>query len=57
MSTDPDQIRARVDELLSDLPTVPAGSAEDSVDLDEVAQRLGQAHDVLVTALESVEKD
>lgn len=50
MSNDPDQIRARVAELLGD-------QTEPSVtELDEVAARLEQAHDVLVQALESVEK-
>ncbi|MGE2728944.1 hypothetical protein [Mycolicibacterium vaccae] len=50
MSNDPDQIRAQIAELLGD-------QTEPSVtELDEVAARLEQAHDVLVQALESVEK-
>ena len=50
MSNDPDQIRAQVAELLGE-------SADLSIsDLDSVATRLEQAHDLLVHALESVEK-
>jgi hypothetical protein len=60
MSTDPDQIRAQVAELLADVPD----PAQDGVNLDElpeadidvIAARLEQAHDLLVRALESVEK-
>ncbi|MGE2835786.1 hypothetical protein [Mycobacterium sp. SMC-4] len=50
MSTDPDQIRAQIAELLGE-QTEPSVS-----ELDDVAARLEQAHDVLVQALESVEK-
>lgn len=68
MITEPDQIRARVAELLAELPDLagePTGAFphggdaagdEDSV-IDDVARRLEQAHEVLVEALESVEKD
>ncbi|MCV7128546.1 MULTISPECIES: hypothetical protein [Mycolicibacterium] len=49
MSNDPDQIRAQVAELLGQ-PDVTAS------DLDAVAARLEEAHDLLVRALESVEK-
>lgn len=52
MSTDADQIRAQFDALLAEVPDVTHGGA----DLDDVATRLEQAHDVLVQALESVEK-
>ena len=60
MSTDPDQIRARIAELLADLPD-PAqeGSGFDDLadaDIEVIAARLEEAHDVLVQALESVEK-
>ncbi len=60
MTTDPDQIRARIAELLADLPD-PAqegsGFADLSdADIDAIAARLEEAHDVLVQALESVEK-
>ncbi|OBF36017.1 hypothetical protein A5724_15335 [Mycobacterium sp. ACS1612] len=60
MSTDPDQIRAQIAELLADVPD-PAqeGSGFDQLadaDIDAVAARLEEAHDLLVHALESVEK-
>ena len=60
MSTDPDQIRAQIAELLAD---VPDPAHEDSnfdelaeSDIDTIAARLEEAHDLLVRALESVEK-
>jgi hypothetical protein len=60
MSTDPDQIRAQIAELLADVP----GPAQDGTnfddlaesDIDTVAARLEEAHDLLVRALESVER-
>jgi hypothetical protein len=60
MSTDPDQIRAQIAELLADVPD-PAqeGSTFDELaksDIDTIAARLEEAHDLLVRALESVEK-
>ena len=60
MSTDPDQIRAQIAELLADVPD-PAqeGSTFDQLaesDIDTIAARLEEAHDLLVRALESVEK-
>lgn len=54
MSTEPDQIRAQVSELLADLPVGDLDATD--TDIDEVAARLEAAHDVLVHALESVEK-
>jgi hypothetical protein len=57
MTTDPDHIRAQVAELLSGLPDLGADAVAVDLDLDAVAHRLGLAHDVLVRALESVEKD
>ncbi len=48
MTTDPDQIRAEIAELLADLPSPDA-------DVEAVAARLEQAHELLVRALESVE--
>ncbi|MBI3216676.1 MAG: hypothetical protein HYZ38_22915 [Mycobacterium sp.] len=61
MSTEPEQIRDRVAALLAELPDIAPNSEEsgagDDIDLDDVARLLGQAHDVLVQALESVEKD
>lgn len=62
MSTDPQQIRAGVDAILADLPRVdpdpPAGgvAVEGDIDIDAVGQRLDEAHQILVNALESVEK-
>ena len=47
MSTEPDEIRARIAALLADLP---------DVDIDSLAAKLEEAHDLLVYALESVEK-
>jgi hypothetical protein len=57
MTTDPDQIRARIAELLADLPD-PAQPGVDlaDADIDVIAARLEEAHDLLVQALESVEK-
>ena len=57
MTTDPDQIRARIAELLADLPD-PAQPGVDlaDADIDAIAARLEEAHDLLVQALESVEK-
>ena len=57
MSPDPDQIRAQIAELLADLPD----PAQDGVELadaeiDALAARLEEAHELLVQALESVEK-
>jgi hypothetical protein len=55
MSTEPDEIRARIAALMAELPDIEGpGSAE--VDIDSVAARLEEAHDLLVQALESVEK-
>lgn len=60
MTIDPDQIRAEIDALLARLPQ--PGDAEDpdkvpSLDeLEEIARRLSEAHDVLLAALESAEK-
>jgi hypothetical protein len=58
MSTDPAQIRAQIAELLADVPD-PEGANFDELaesDIDAVAARLEEAHDLLVRALESVEK-
>lgn len=52
MNTDPQQIRADVDALLVDLPDAESGD----VDIEMVGRRLDEAHQVLVRALESVEK-
>jgi hypothetical protein len=56
MSTDPDQIRAQIAELLADAPDPAAEGADlDDSDIDTIAARLEEAHDLLVRALESVE--
>lgn len=60
MTMDPEQIRVRIAELLADLPD-PAqeGSGFEDLadaDIEVIAARLEEAHDVLVQALESVEK-
>ena len=57
MSTDPDQIRAQIAELLAGLPD-PAQEGVEIADseIDVIAARLEEAHDLLVRALESVEK-
>ena len=55
MSTEPDEIRARIAALLGDLPDVEGIDAAD-IDIDGLAAKLEEAHDLLVYALESVEK-
>jgi hypothetical protein len=57
MSTDPQDIRARIDALLAELPD-PANSDNlpTEADLEDLARRLSEAHDMLVQALESAEK-
>ncbi len=55
MSTEPDEIRARIAALLAELPDIE-GPGSDEVDIDGLAARLEEAHDLLVQALESVEK-
>ncbi|MHA3021240.1 hypothetical protein ACXPWS_13390 [Mycobacterium sp. BMJ-28] len=54
MSTDPEQIRSDIAALLSGLPDAAAGDV-DPTDIEAVAVRLEQAHELLVHALESVE--
>jgi hypothetical protein len=67
MTTDPDQIRTHIAALLADLPDPAAaldaggvritdGSELAGADIEMVAARLEEAHDVLKRALESVEK-
>ncbi|CDP81697.1 MULTISPECIES: hypothetical protein [Mycolicibacterium] len=57
MSTDPDQLRAQVAEVLAGVPDPALGpSALEGMDIDVVAARLEQAHDLLVQALESVDR-
>jgi hypothetical protein len=54
MTTDPQQIRAEINALLAQLPDI--GAVDADLDVDAIAARLEAAHDVLVRALESVEK-
>ena len=54
MSTDPEQIRSDIAALLTDLPDAGVDGVE-SADIEAVAVRLEQAHELLVRALESVE--
>jgi hypothetical protein len=57
MTTDPDEIRARIDAVLAELPDVTdAENLPAEADLEEIARRLSEAHDMLVQALESAEK-
>ena len=63
MNIDPDQIRADIDALLAQLPDLTDpdnrenGSRESKLaELEEIARRLSEAHDVLLAALESAEK-
>jgi hypothetical protein len=52
MTTDPDQIRSEITSLLAVLPEPDAADT----DVEDIATRLEEAHDLLVQALESVEK-
>jgi hypothetical protein len=58
MNTDPQQIRAQVDAVLAQLPQIdPAAAGHvDAADIDAVGRCLEEAHQILVDALESVEK-
>jgi hypothetical protein len=57
MTIDPDQIRAEIESLLAQLPDVADAAAGPSLDeLEDIARRLSEAHDVLLQALESAEK-
>jgi hypothetical protein len=61
MTIDPAQIRAEIDALVAQLPD-GANSGADAeqrlslAELEEIARRLSEAHDVLLAALESAEK-
>jgi hypothetical protein len=60
MTIDPDEIRAEIDALLARLPLPGDGEDPEKVpsldELEEIARRLSEAHDVLLAALESAEK-
>jgi hypothetical protein len=55
MTTEPDQIRAQIEAVLAELPDLAENGLIDT-DIDEIARRLSEAHDMLVRALESAEK-
>jgi len=59
-TTDPQQIRAQVAAVLSDLPYLDLdfrdNASADVSDIDAVGRRLEEAHQILVDALDSVEK-
>ena len=57
MDIDPDQLRAEIDALVAQLPDSTDGEHQPSLaELEEIARRLSEAHDVLLRALESAEK-
>lgn len=56
MSTDPDQLRTEVSALLADLPEPDSAGDLGDIDIDAIAARLEEAHDLLVQALAAVEK-
>lgn len=54
---DPDEVRSQVEALLGQLDQhTGSGETEAEVDLENQAQVLEQAHEVLVRALESAEQ-
>jgi hypothetical protein len=57
VSSDPDEIRARIDTILAELPDhADPEKMPSEADLEELARQLSEAHDMLVHALESAEK-
>jgi hypothetical protein len=57
MATEADEIRARIDAVLARLPDPADTESEPAeADIEEIARRLSEAHDLLVQALESAEK-
>lgn len=60
MNTDPRTIRDQVDALLAGLPRLDAEAPDhengEAADIDAVGSRLEEAHQILVDALDSVEK-
>jgi hypothetical protein len=60
MTTDPEQIRAEIDALVAQLPDASdpesLANGPSLAELEEIARRLSEAHDVLLAALESAEK-
>lgn len=57
MTIDPDQIRAEIESLMAQLPdAADAAAGAPLEELEDIARRLSEAHDVLLKALESAEK-
>jgi hypothetical protein len=57
ITTDPDQIRARIAAVLAELADhADAENAPAEAELEELARQLSEAHDMLVQALESAER-
>ena len=57
MNVDPVALRAEIDALVAQLPdTADAEHDLSLAELEEIARRLSEAHDVLMQALESAEK-
>ena len=57
MTIDPEQIRAEIEGLMAQLPDAADAAAGPSLEeLEDIARRLSEAHDVLMRALESAEK-
>ena len=56
MNIDPDQIRAEIDALAAQLPEPDTENELSLAQLEDIARRLSEAHDVLMAALESAEK-
>jgi hypothetical protein len=56
MNIDPAQIRAEIDALAAQLPEPDTEHELSLAQLEDIARRLSEAHDVLMAALESAEK-
>ena len=56
MTIDPDQIRAEIEALVAQLPDTADAGGPSLEELEDIARRLSEAHDVLMRALESAEK-
>ncbi|KAA1249611.1 hypothetical protein F0Q45_14190 [Mycobacterium simiae] len=57
MTINPDQIRSEIETLLAQLPDVAdAANGPSLAELEDIARRLSEAHDMLLAALESAEK-
>lgn len=57
MTIDPEQIRAGIDALVARLPDpADADNGLSLAELEDIARRLSDAHDLLLQALKSAEK-